>query len=112
MSITMTVHIQNGTISVFGSDLELAIADATDKAVFDKIINAISSVSYISPVTNCNTHTDSKKEDEKKDKEEELKKAFEEMLGTAIGIALLSEPTGRTDKEKEVIKKLGEIFGQ
>jgi hypothetical protein len=32
------------------------------------------------------------------------------MLGTAVGIALLSEPTGRTDKEKEVIKKLGEIF--
>lgn len=125
MSITMNIHIQNGTVSVFGSDLELANANATDKAVFDKIINAISSVSHISPITGCNTYTNNQKDDEdweddeeedeedgEQDKEEELRKAFEKILGAAFGITILSELVENNNKEEEVVKKLKEIFGQ
>lgn len=125
MSITINIHIQNGTVSVFGSDLELANANATDKAVFDKIISAIGSVSHISPITGCNTYAntwgdeedweDDEKEDEEdgeQDKEEELRKAFEEILGAAFGITILSELVENNNKEEEVVKKLKEIFGQ
>lgn len=111
----MNVHIQDGNVRVFGSDLELATATATDKAVFDRIISAIGSASRISPVADCNTHTDNWEDDEgweddeeedeengEQDEEEELKEALEEMLGATFEVASLSE----------LAEKLKEIFGQ
>lgn len=122
MSITMNIHIQDGNVRVFGSDLELANATATDKAVFDRIINAIGSASRISPVADCNTHTDNWEDDEDWEDEEEeedgeqdkeeLKKALGEILGAAFGVAILSELAEGNNKEKEVVEKLKEIFGQ
>lgn len=124
MSITMNIHIQDGAARIFGSDLELANATATDKAVFDKIINAIDSTSHTPSVTDCNTHTNSWKDDkdlkddedlEEKDNEqleEELKKAFEEMVEAIFETTILSEFEEHNNKEKEAAEKLKEIFGQ
>lgn len=112
MSITMNVHIQDGAVRIFGSDLELANATATDKAVFDRIISAIGSASYVLPVTDCNTLTDSWEDDEdceddedleEEDGEqykEELKKAFEEMIEATFGAATLSRLAERNNKGK------------
>lgn len=124
MSITMNIHIQDGAARIFGSDLDLANATATDKAVFDRIINAIGSTSHIPSVTDCNTHTDSWGDDkdleddgdlEEKDNEqleEELKKAFEEMIEAIFETTILSEFAEHNNKENKVAEKLKEIFGQ
>lgn len=106
MSITMNIHIQDGNVRVFGSDLELANSTATDKAVFDRIISAIGSASHTPSVTNCNTRIYSWEDEEdeengEQDKEEELKEALEEILGAAFEVATLSE----------LVEKLKEIFG-
>ena len=58
MSITMNIHIQDGNVRVFGSDLELTNATATEKATFDRIINAIGSATHTPSVTDCSTPVD------------------------------------------------------
>lgn len=58
MSITMNIHIQDGNVRVFGSDLELTNATATEKATFDRIINAIGSAAHTPPVTDCSKPVD------------------------------------------------------
>lgn len=126
MSITMNIHIQDGAVRIFGSDLELANASAVDKAAFDAIIGAISSVTSATPVsctTDCSKPIDEWDEDdedwdedenleeedeEEEDKDEELKNALEEMWD--LGIAILSELEKRNNKEKEATEKLKEIF--
>lgn len=140
MSITMNIHIQDGNVRVFGSDLELTNATATEKATFDRIINAIGSATHTPSVTDCSTpvdedwdeddwdendedwdEDDEDENDEDEDnekseqsKKEEAEKALEEMLGAVLGLALLSELVEHIDKEKknEVNRKLKEIFGQ
>ena len=137
MSITMNIHIQDGNVRIFGSDLELANASAVDKAAFDAIIGAISSVTSATPApstTDCGKPIDEWDEDdedwdedeegwdededleeedeEEEDEEEELKEALEEVLGAALGVTILSELAKRNNKEKEVAEKLKEIFGQ
>ena len=128
MSITMNIHIQDGAVRVFGSDLELANASAVDKAAFDAIIGAISSVTSATPIpstTDCSKPIDEWDEDdedwdededlEEEDNEqhkEELKKAFDEMIKAISGVAILSELAERNNKEKEIAEKLKEIFGQ
>lgn len=137
MSITMNIHIQDGNVRVFGSDLELTNATATEKATFDRIINAIGSATHTPPVTDCSKPVDEDwdeddwdeddedwdedgddedgdNEDSEQSKKEEAEKALEEMLGAILGLALLSELAGHIDKEKknEVNEKLKEIFGQ
>ena len=124
MSITMNIHIQDGAARIFGSDLDLANATATDKAVFDRIINAIGSTSHIPSVTDCNTHTDNLEGDEDLEDDEdlegedneqykeELKKAFEEMIEAIFETTILSEFAEHNNKENEIAEKLKEIFGQ
>lgn len=104
MSITMNIHIQDGNVRIFGSDLELANASAVDKAAFDAIIGAISSVTSATPTpstTDCSKPIDEWDEDdegwdededlEEEDEEEEIKEALEEMFGTVFEAATLSE---------------------
>ena len=140
MSITMNIHIQDGNVRVFGSDLELTNATATEKATFDRIINAIGSATHTPSVTDCSKpidedwdeddwdendedwdEDDEDENDEDEDnekseqsKKEEAEKALEEMLGAVLGLALFSELVEHIDKEKknEVNGKLKEIFGQ
>ena len=125
MSITMNIHIQDGAVRVFGSDLELANASAVDKAAFDAIIGAISSVTSATPIpstTDCSKPIDEWDDDdedwdeeeneEEEDEEEKMKKALGEMLSTALGVAILSELAECNNKEKEVTEKLKEIFGR
>lgn len=110
MSITMNIHIQDGAVRIFGSDLELANASAVDKAAFDAIINAIDSAFCIPSVTDCNTRTDNWEderhwvEDCDEDDEEDWEDDEEE-----------DEEDGEQNKEEELkkaIEKLKEIFGQ
>lgn len=128
MSITMNIHIQDGNVRVFGSDLELTNATATEKATFDRIINAIGSAAHTPPVTDCSKPVDKDWDEDDEDendedednekseqsKKEETEKALEEMLGAVLGLALLSELAGHIDKKKksEANEKLKEIFGQ
>lgn len=130
MSITMNIHIQDGAVRVFGSDLELANASAVDKAAFDAIIGAISSVTSATPIpstTDCSKPIDEwddddedwdeeeneeEEDEEEEDEEEKMKKALGEMLSTALGVAILSELAECNNKEKEVTEKLKEIFGR
>lgn len=141
MSITMNIHIQDGNVRVFGSDLELTNATATEKATFDRIINAIGSATHTPSVTDCSKPVDEDwdeddwdkddwneddenwdeddededDEDSEQSKKEEAEKALEEMLGAVLGLARLSELVGHIDegkKKKEVNGKLKEIFGQ
>ena len=115
MSITMSIHIQDGAVRVFGSDLELANASAVDKAAFDAIIGAISSVTSATPIpstTDCSKLIDKWDEDdedwdededwEEEDEEEKMKEVLEEMFGTVFEAAILSE----------LAEKLKGIFGQ
>lgn len=113
MSITMNIHIQDGAVRVFGSDLELANASTVDKAAFDAIISAISSVTPATPIPSTTDRSkpidewDEDDEDwdedlEGEDEEEKIKEALEEMFGTAFEAANLSE----------LAEKLKEIFGQ
>lgn len=112
MSITMNVHIQDGAVSVSGSNLELENASAVDKAVFDAIIGAISSAMHAPAIKNCNEHikTRSYGEEEldeergEENRDEELKKAFEEMFGVMLGVAILSKFAEYNNTEEEVAK--------
>lgn len=117
MSITMNIHIQDGAVRVFGSDLELANASAVDKAAFDAIISAISSVTSATPIPSTTDRSkpiddwdeeeyeeegDEDEDLKEEDEEEKMKETLEEMFGTAFEAANLSE----------LAKKLKEIFGQ
>lgn len=128
MSITMNIHIQDGAVRIFGSDLELESASAVDKAAFDAIIGAISSAMRTPTIKSCNERIEiwncgeeewNDDEDlEEKNKEvnteqdkEELRKMLGEMLGAVLGAAILSEFAGYGNKEEEVAK-LKENFWQ
>jgi hypothetical protein len=117
----MNIRIQDGTVSVFGSDHELENASAVDKAVFDAIISAISSAMHTPTIKNHNEHIETRsygeeeldeergKENREQNREEELKKAFEEMFGVMLGVAILSK-FAKYDNTEEEIAKLKENF--